>query len=327
MTVSLVLKKHPKISAETRARVYQVIEKLGYRPDPMLASLVAYRHTTSKPHYVATLGWLTNFGTQHGWKEFSYCLDYYHGASRRASELGYQMDEFWIREPGISPDRLSDILLNRGIEGVLIPPLPFDGSNTVQLRWERFAAITFGYSLQKPSLHLVTFHHFKTMVLAMTKLRELGYRRIGLVFKRSQDERVGHEHVAAYLMEHYLHFEGKHLPVFYEEDENEFRDWMHTHEPDAILTLSPQPFLDWLAKLKIKVPQDLGVAFLALYPKLIEMNYAGIYQEHELIGVHAADLLAGMLHRNERGIPPRPQRVLLEPVWMEGKSVRKQKPG
>ena len=42
-TVSLALRAHPKIPAETRERIRRAAEKLGYTPDPMLGALASYR--------------------------------------------------------------------------------------------------------------------------------------------------------------------------------------------------------------------------------------------------------------------------------------------
>ena len=47
-TVSLALKRHPRIPRETQERVRRIADALGYQPDPMLSSLVAYR-TRNRP--------------------------------------------------------------------------------------------------------------------------------------------------------------------------------------------------------------------------------------------------------------------------------------
>jgi hypothetical protein len=39
------------------------------------------------------------------------------------------------------------------------------------------------------------------------------------------------------------------------------------------------------------------------------------------IGVMAVDLLVDMLHRNERGIPTIPYRLMVEGSWCEGKTL------
>jgi hypothetical protein len=39
------------------------------------------------------------------------------------------------------------------------------------------------------------------------------------------------------------------------------------------------------------------------------------------IGVMAVDLLVDMLHRNERGVPAIPYRLMVEGSWCEGKTL------
>jgi hypothetical protein len=39
------------------------------------------------------------------------------------------------------------------------------------------------------------------------------------------------------------------------------------------------------------------------------------------IGVMAVDLLVDMMHRNERGVPPIPYRLMVEGSWCEGKTL------
>ena len=41
--MSLALRNHPRLPLETRERIRSLAEKMGYRPDPFLRALVAYR--------------------------------------------------------------------------------------------------------------------------------------------------------------------------------------------------------------------------------------------------------------------------------------------
>ena len=48
-TVSMALRHHPRIPHGTRARIESLAARMGYRPDPMLSSLIAYR-LNRRPH-------------------------------------------------------------------------------------------------------------------------------------------------------------------------------------------------------------------------------------------------------------------------------------
>ena len=52
-----------------------------------------------------------------------------------------------------------------------------------------------------------------------------------------------------------------------------------------------------------------------------EHQFAGIDQNDELIGRTAVDFVVGMIHRNERGIPQAPLRILVEGKWVDGKTI------
>jgi hypothetical protein len=78
--------------------------------------------------------------------------------------------------------------------------------------------------------------------------------------------------------------------------------------------------LDWLTNAGVRVPEDVGVAWLAAYK---DKTISGVDQNCYLTGVTAMDFLAGMLYRNERGVPVSPLRILVEGTWHEGQTVRR----
>src|SRR2546421_97792 len=88
MTVSRALRNAPGVSAATRKLVVTAAENRGYRPDPSLAVLNAYRH--GKRHLLPheTIAYLTNFGARNEWRRVGTFLRYFNGAQARAAELG-----------------------------------------------------------------------------------------------------------------------------------------------------------------------------------------------------------------------------------------------
>src|ERR1044071_9901410 len=42
-TVSLALRNHPSIPSETRGRIQAVANRLGYRPNPLISTLMSYQ--------------------------------------------------------------------------------------------------------------------------------------------------------------------------------------------------------------------------------------------------------------------------------------------
>lgn len=319
-TVSLALRDHPRLPVATRVRVQAIARQLGYVADPMLVSLAHYRSARRPVHYQSTLAWVTNFPTQNGWREAEIFHHQFLGASERAQSLGFRLEHFWLREPGMTPARAGQILRARNISGLLIAPQPVAGT-VLELDWTGFSAASLGYTLASPALHLVGCHQYRSMKLALQRLLELGYRRIGLVMLEASDDRADHNWVAAYLVMQ-QHVPPRHrkphllLPAW---NEAAFAAWFTQHQPEVIVTKNLE-VLAALRRLGRRVPEDTGVAFLSLPQPGGE--YSGVDENPREVGAAAVNYVAGMIHRNERGIPASPQRLLIEGTWIDGRTVR-----
>ena len=89
------------------------------------------------------------------------------GARARAEELGFGLEEFWLR--GMSGKRLCSILSNRGIQCLILAPIFSRAHGHLSLEWERFSTVTTGLGLWRPQLHRVHFDHYGNMVTLMRK--------------------------------------------------------------------------------------------------------------------------------------------------------------
>ncbi|MBL9195371.1 MAG: LacI family DNA-binding transcriptional regulator [Opitutaceae bacterium] len=319
-TVSLALHDHPRLPLATRRRVQEIARSLGYVADPMLVSLAHYRSAKRPLRFQSTLAWITNFPTRQGWSSAELFHQYFIGAVNRAQALGYKLDPFWVREPGMTPARASQILRARNITGLLIAPQPAAGT-TLELEWDLFSATSIGYTLSRPSLHVVGNHQYRSMKLALQRLIELGYQRIGFVMLDASDVRADHNWLAAYLVMQQQMPPDQRLPhlLLPHWDEAAFSAWFQKHRPTAIVTKS-QEVLGALKLLGVRVPAEVGVAFITL--PHVGGQFSGIDENPGEVGAAAVNYLAGMLHRNERGIPTSPQRLLIEGSWIEGRTVR-----
>lgn len=324
-TASRALKNDVRVNPETLARIKAIAEQLGYMPDPMLASLNAYRHASRASQYHGTVGWITNFSTRAGWRDSDCYQLYFKGASEQLMRQGYRLDEFWLREPSMTAGRSSQVLLHRGIRGLLICPLGISRGH-LSLQWGRFSSVTFGYSLVRPQHHLFTAAHYRAMIIGMRKLRALGYRRIGMVTDHEFDERMDRMWTAAYRAELPALPGSQSVPICLLPTiprsasgvyDRMVVDWYRKHRPEAIISPST-PVYEWLTEAGCRVPDEVAVVSLSLHK---EGAVAGIIESSEEIGRAAADFLVGMLQRGEYGIPAIARRVLLEGHWFEGKTV------
>jgi LacI family transcriptional regulator len=319
-TVSLALRNSPRLKADTREKIQRLAESMGYRPDPMLAALNAYRQSRQPVHYQAALAWIHNWPNP---KNLYNCEEfrlYYEGARDRALARGYNLEEFWLREPGMTIERLHRILRARNIRGVLLAPQP--QSNTyLDLRYDELSAVAFGYSMQPAVLDLITNHHIHTMNLLLEKILSLGYRRIGLCIPRDWNAKVDRAWQSCMLLFHEEHPELPRIPIHWntwnDGETKPIKTWMRSHRPDVIISYNE--VIDVLRQAGIKIPEDIGFASLFLNEN--EAYLSGVHQNDRLIGQKAVDMVIDMLHRGETGIPETPVRTLVEGAWCPGQTL------
>ena len=318
-TVSLALRDHPRISDSTKQIIREAAKKLRYKPDAMLNALCAYRLMKRPPTEQTVIAWITNHRARTDWRMSACTRDYFDGASQRAKERGYRLETLWLSEPGMTGERMSRILWTRGIQGVLLPPQ--EHLTRIDLDWDSLSAVTFGYTLAHPRLHLVSNHEYRTMGTLFAELEKRYYQRVGLVNLREHDKRVDNNWLAAYLVEQTrLEPENQLPPLVLEEwNTKTFLSWVEHFRPDAIVTRLPEVLLS-LRRAGYNVPDDVGVAYHTLDEK--SRCFSGMKKNSFQIGVMAIDLLIDMLHRNERGIPGRPYLLMVEGSWVEGNTLR-----
>jgi LacI family transcriptional regulator len=322
MTVSRALRDSPAVSRATRQRIQKIAQRLGYRPDPGLTRLleaIRFRKQNRQPNVLA---YLTAYDQRGGWRRHPTQRICFEGASRRAAECGYRLEEFWVMEPGMTDLRLSQIIRARGIEGVIIAPLPAPRLVLQKFCWEWFSAVEVGYSLALPALHRVCSHQFQSVMLLAEKLHAAGYQRIGLAMSRQHDERVHHHWRAGHLAAHSLWGvgDGRHL-MFLSPDwsRDTFQQWLKRCRPDAIITIGPSVG-EWLAELDWRVPRDLGLANVDV--ALDAPGVTGIDQSPQLIGSAAIDLLLSLIQHHERGVPAVPRVTKVQGTFVPGRTIR-----
>lgn len=327
-TVSLALRNSPRLPQKTRERIHNLAKEMGYQPDPMLSALTVYRRHAQQPHYQGTLAWLNNTrNASNAAIQANSFIEYRAGAEQRCFELGYTLEEFQTSDTPLP--RLSKILQTRNISGILLPPQPRQLSH-ITFDWEHFSAISFGFSLAHPRLHLVTNAQYRSARIATRKMRSLGYRRIGYTTLRNAETRTDLNFSSGYLAE--LRFGNRDLlPIFEFDDmqksgrrtfQKAFEKWYRSNKPDAILSLDNEiP----KALKKMGIGTDI-CGYAGLYLKNESQGVAGINQNDFLIGRTAVDFLVDMFHRNERGIPSVPLRILVEGTWVDGSSLPTRQP-
>ena len=334
-TVSLALRNHPRLPAATRERIQKLADRMGYKPDPYLQALVAYRSKTMPRRNPPTLAYVTNWNTRFGWQKTTAHPQFYAGAQAKAEELGFKLEHFWMSEPGLSQARLNRILETRGINGLVVASHMRELDIALHFEWNHFSAVKIDYFPHEPALHNVTNNQCGIVRLAMRRVIAMGYRRIGFVMHRGWDHSVDHLWTAGFLCEQANLPVADRIPMLLFPDaepidawmaeskshvvapSDSFRRWYEEHKPEVIISKASfiQPCF---SERGLHTPRD--VAFVDVFLDDATGRLAGVRQNHEAVGAIAVEILAGQLHHNKFGVPQIPTTTFVEGTWFDGAS-------
>lgn len=322
-TVSLALRNHPRISEPMRERVQQVAHEMGYKPNPMVTSLMAQMRGGRSNEAGSVLGWINNHSSVaafHRKESFNYGL--LMGARQRAEQLGFRLEEFHLKAAGMTTRRLKQILHTQAIRGVIIPPLPA-AKGHLSLNWDEYAAVAIGYSMLRPDIHRVSPNHYYNVRLAFRELVHLGCRRIGLALfgiKNSHtntDDRLDQRWNAVTLLHQQALPAKERVPSlkYSEDDEKKLLQWFKRHRIQAIVGNTNLP-VTILEAAGYKQGVDFIFVQLDWAPEMKMSTLAAVDQRERQVGAAAVDLLTSQINRNETGIPEVPKLIEIPGAWV-----------
>lgn len=300
MTVSRALRNVHNVAPPTLARVRQAVRETGYRPDPALSALAAYRHTagrgTSPPYGVA---FVDGDGSDFSRRVFE-------GVRREAELLGYPLERFAFAAEPAKQRRLGRMLFHRGTRGLLFGPS--DAALRLEQHWEwpEFAAVSLGALAPSPELHAVAMDYFHGAFSACARLAAAGCRRVGLAIDARLEARTAHRWLggyAAWAVENQRPALVCGRPMT---QRRAVQRWWRAQKVDGLLTIHAE-LLPGVSADGIEVAflndsgAGLGVPFYSVKP--------------ETIGQEGTRLLHHLLLRREFGLPEQPQMLALRGSW------------
>lgn len=316
--VCYALRNQPGVSKQTRARVLQIAKRLRYAPDARIAS---WMHTmrNAKSKDLLPIAWLNSLSEKDAWNKMTYLTPYLEGTRARAEELGFRVEEIWARQPGITMRRISQILYQRGIEGVIVS----QPARHIRLDWTRLAGISIDGSLLAPGLHRVMSDHAYNLLLALKSLKRLGYRRIGICFSEQVDS---FSHRAIRSTACYFQATTPKLqqvpPLYYSGTapmhKKQITDWFRRHQPDVVVGLDSR-LVKWLGDCGCRIPEEVGVVHLALDDDV--NDWAGIYADKREIGATATEWVITLLQNHRFGLPKKAMTTVIRGSWRFGNTL------
>lgn len=322
-TVSRALRDNPMISESVRSRIQRLAKKRGYRPDPEAARLMAYLKRSDSRPFESVIGLLNAFSPPEALNEDAYTRDLLAGARRRASELGFSVDELTLGSEGMSSARLDQIIAARGIRGVFIPPEP-NPLFEANLDWSRIIAVATTTTAYPLNLHRVLPHNFFNMERLMEELVQRGFQRIGLLCWDKLEQRQMRAATSVYARYAFVEGQVEPLQPFrwqWREDDALRRErlagWLRETRPEVVLGFNRYCLELLQAVSGLRIPEDVGFASYGD----CDSDVAGIEQEPERVGAAAIDLLSAHMQRSETGLPEHPKTILIEGRFVEGETL------
>ena len=147
-----------------------------------------------------------------------------------------------------------------------------------------------------------------------------GFRRIGLVMSEPDDSpNMGDRWLGAYLRFQLRIAPENRVPCCEYPADGDFSGnllrWWETHRPDVVLATRSEPVMAILEAAKsARAARPMHFQLVNEKP---ERGIPGVHLDPGIVGSLAVDMLVGMMHRGETGLPSEPHHVLVPGRWVE----------
>ncbi len=319
-TVSLALRDHPSIPAETRARIRGVAKELGYRRDPLLDAFNFHRVRNARRPRRLAMAFVVDGTATRFFGPKAYHPLVFDGARAVAEAHNYSLEAFTIGPKDMAPSRLKTILSTRGITGVLLSTFDID-TNSLALDWDHYCTIKIESLHLEPHCDAVTSDQLQVARLAMRCLREYGYRRIGLATAKEDESRLSESFRMGVLVEQAALPESERVTplVFALSDvpalPTILPSWLRNEKVDVVIS-NWSELLPIFHAAHIRIPEQVAFASLDAQPTMPEV--AGVVQNHRLVGIRAMEQLCLMAETHQRGVPATQSITQVPGFWRDG---------
>ena len=314
-TVSMALRDHPSIAKATREEIQTAARNMGYHPNHTAVSLARLKRKGIR----GSVAWFNCWANPERLRQFREFDLYWEGATAAAAELGYRIEEYVVNTPSLIASS-EKLLRARGVEGILLSP-GFLPTGWKSFNWEDFAVIRFSGPAHETeaTFRSVTSNQFGNTLLAMQRMREKGYQRIGFVGLEGTSRLFG---AGFHWGQREVSVENR-IPILLLPDATEqewqilFGNWFRETRPDALLTdVSLLPKL--LVRMGRHFPQEIGMATLNTLDCPID---TGIFTNPREVGYTAMSTLGGLIETRSFGVPQNSSQLLIDGTWVDGSSL------
>jgi LacI family transcriptional regulator len=299
-TVSLALRDDPQLPPATRARIRQMADAMGYKPNAVVSHLMAQLRARHPPRFQAKLALVNANRNADAFRKHPTIPAYVEGCQRQAAKLGYGFDQFWLHAPDLKAESWLRVMRARNIKGLVLVGLMDTNRLPAPLApvWEAMPTVVTGVRTREPALSFSSVDHHNLALTAFEKALALGYRRPALVLDDVIDQLVERRFSAGFLTGQQTLRASQRVPAFTDFSDARrapalFHEWRQRHKPDVLFILY-NDVLDWLKAKGVRVPADVAVIQLEWRPTRPQI--AGMNQHNEITGEAAVDMLISQIH-------------------------------
>ncbi|MDQ8201882.1 LacI family DNA-binding transcriptional regulator [Pelagicoccus sp. SDUM812003] len=316
-TVSLALRNHPSLPKSTRERIQKLANEMGYRPDPALSALVAYRQATKNQPSEQVIAWIINVKDPRRVSEQHVHRQLMEGATKRAQELGYKLDVFWYGKEYKDSKSLNRVLKARGIQGVIFGAFDHHDDEPFELEWDLFSVVKINPLPRLLSFDCILCNQIDAVRKALSEASRLGLKRIGLAVSEFEEINKHFTFAAGFythrrltdqqnwIEPHYF----KHGPDYAEDVIPDAIEWAKANKLEVVM--SNWNNMDIVAKAVTESGWDCR--FIPLDADDRTKIYGGINQDHRESGRRAVDMAVGHIKTFRRGPESSPSTTLITP--------------
>jgi DNA-binding LacI/PurR family transcriptional regulator len=315
----MALRGDTTLRSSTISRVKHTAEQIGYRPDPALSALAAYRLSRASPRQLGGIALVVCDTAEHEWHRKPHASELVEAAHRQADSLGYSLQQFRLGEGPMLPARMDRILKARGIRGMIVAMA--GGVELPEIDWSNYATVTIECPSGENRFNYVEANQYRAVFTCWEMLISHGYKRTGLVLDGGIDPNWLREWRAAYtsLAQHEAFGDVPTLCVDGPQAKIAIRDWLRRYKPDAVVN-SSSAFYEACEEEGIAIPNDIGYVSLDTCADS-RTDVTGIRQRWDVVGKSAVDILHSQLVRNSTGFQSAALGTSVCGNWVEGSTL------
>ncbi|MEX0324608.1 MAG: substrate-binding domain-containing protein [Puniceicoccaceae bacterium] len=321
-TVSRALNGQSCISEATKVKIRQVADQIGYRTDPVKSNLMRSYRGGSNQSAATVIAWFNEYPEKDYWRKTLFRKNFYEGALSQAEAHNLRIEPFWYKELGMTGTRLKQILVNRGIHGIIFPT-PRYPVNEYGIDWTKFAVSFIGARPDAAGFSQILPDYFTNMEILLDELSKRGHRRIGLVLSKHLDWETERRVQARYALRDKSLRPKERVPILWEKKTGDlslnFVKWVKRHQPECLIANRGET-TQWLSEAGFSIPRDISLASFNVTEHT--SSWAGIRINQRQMGALAVNSIVQDLGQLHFGPNKQVARLMIPGRWQEGETVR-----